>query len=163
MLRVTKLTDYAIVVLAEMARQLALPGEGDRAFAARDISEQTGVPQPTVSKVLKKLVRAALLESRRGVNGGYRLARPPEAISVADVICAIEGPIALTECAFEEPNSCEREGCCRVAVNWQRINDAVRRALEEVTLADMARSPDGGASCLPGDLVVIGETPPLVS
>ncbi|RMG13070.1 MAG: SUF system Fe-S cluster assembly regulator [Deltaproteobacteria bacterium] len=161
MLRVTKLCDYAIVVLTEMARQAAPASIEGPAFAARDIAEMTGVPQPTVSKVLKQLVRARLLESRRGVNGGYRLARAPETITIADVISAIEGPIALTECAFESPNTCEREECCRVAVNWQRISDAVRRALAGITIADMTRPlpvpPLEGLEERDPSLVVIGD------
>src|SRR5689334_7914340 len=101
MLRITKLTDYAVLVLADMVR----PDVGN-ARAARDVAERTRIPQPTVSKVLKLLARSELVMSERGKNGGYRLARGPDAISVADIVDAVEGPIAVTEC------SAETRGCC---------------------------------------------------
>lgn len=134
MLRITKLTDYAVLVLSDMVRAGA---EG--ACAARDISERTKIPLPTVSKVLKTLARAALVDSERGKNGGYRLAREPNSISVADIVDAIEGPIAVTECSTEARGCCDLEGACPTEKNWVRINDAIRQALRGITLADMVR------------------------
>src|SRR4051812_6552534 len=99
MLRITKLTDYAVLVLSDMFR-----AAGSR--AARDVAETTRIPQPTVSKVLKLLARAGLVASERGKHGGYRLARAASGISVADIVDAVEGPIAVTEC------SSEQRGCC---------------------------------------------------
>lgn len=132
MLRITKLTDYALVVLSAMVH----PTD---ACAARDVAERTGIPQPTVSKVLKQLARAALVVSARGKHGGYRLAREPSSISVAEIIDAVEGPIAVTECSTDATNNCELEGQCPMEANWVRINVAIRHALQEITLADMSR------------------------
>jgi len=134
MLRITKLTDYAVLVLADMIR----PDVGD-ARAARDVAERTRIPQPTVSKVLKLLARSHLVLSERGKNGGYRLARGADAITVSDIVDAVEGPIAVTECSSESRVCCELEGKCSTEHNWVRINDAIRQALRGITLADMVR------------------------
>lgn len=134
MLRITKLTDYAIVVLSDMLRPQAVD-----AHAARDVADRTRIPQPTVSKVLKQLARAGLVVSERGKNGGYRLARGAAEITVAEIIDAVEGPIAVTECSTDESGICDLEGCCPMEANWVRINETIRRALCDITLADMAR------------------------
>ncbi len=133
MLRITKLTDYAVLVLSDMVET-----DGE-AHAARDVAVSTRIPQPTVSKVLKVLARAGLVESERGKNGGYRLARPAEAISVAEIVDAVEGPIAVTECSDTGRSCCGLEGGCPTERNWIRINDAIRQALRGITLADMVR------------------------
>lgn len=133
MLRITKLTDYAVLVLSDMVRP-----EGD-ARAARDVAEATRIPQPTVSKVLKLLARGGLVASERGKNGGYRLARPADQINVADIVDAVEGPIAVTECSADSRGCCDLEGHCPTETNWVRINDAIRLALRGITLADMVR------------------------
>jgi len=132
MFRINKLTDYAVVLLVDMARS-------ERVRAAHDISAETGVPLPTVAKVMKALVRAGLVRSTRGASGGYVLARGAEHIAVADMIEAVEGPIALTDCVEGAEETCEREVFCPMAGHWNRVNGAVRKALEGVTLADMAR------------------------
>jgi len=132
MLRITKLTDYAVLVLSDMVRPA---GE---ARAARDVAENTRIPQPTVSKVLKLLARAGLVGSERGKNGGYRLSRSADAITVADIVDAVEGQIAVTECSAEG-GCCELEGHCPTENNWVRINAAIRQALRGITLADMVR------------------------
>ena len=132
MLRISKLTDYAVVLATHLAAS-----EGPH--AARDLAVQTQIPEPTASKVLKKLARAGVVVSQRGAKGGYTLARSSEQIGVNEVIEAIEGPIAVTECSDETTDSlCEYETNCGVRANWQRINVAVQRALSEITLADMA-------------------------
>lgn len=133
MLRISKMTDYGTVVMTHLARE---PG---RRFSARELAEELQIGMATVSKILKTLERGDLLAAQRGKNGGYRLARAPEAISVAEVIRAMEGPIALTECASDVVR-CEQEDSCTVQTNWQRINRAILRALEEVSLADMNES-----------------------
>ena len=131
MLRISKLTDYAVVLATELA------SEGSPRSVTR-LSSATGVPAPTTSKVLKSLTRAGLLESVRGKAGGYRLSRPAEEISVAALIRAIEGPIAVTECADEnDGHICSIQEDCGVRANWQRINRAVEEALEKVRLSDM--------------------------
>lgn len=130
MLRISKLTDYAILVMVELARD----GEMSSAHA---VAERAHVETPTASKVLKLLAGAGLLESYRGANGGYRVARQACDISVAEVIAAIEGPIAMTECSVEE-GLCSQEDNCELRGNWQRISIAVSRALQEVSLAEMS-------------------------
>ena len=126
------MTDYAVVLATHLAA-----AEGPH--AARDLAVQTQIPEPTASKVLKKLARAGVVMSQRGAKGGYALARPPERIGVNEVIEAIEGPIAVTECSDETTDSlCEYETNCGVRANWQRINLAVHNALSQITLADMA-------------------------
>jgi len=130
MLRISKLTDYAILVMVELAR------EGEM-LSAHALAERVHVEIPTASKVLKLLAGAGLLESYRGANGGYRVSRLASDISVAEVIAAIEGPIAMTECSAEE-GLCSQEENCELRGNWQRISFAVARALQEVSLVEMS-------------------------
>lgn len=131
MLRMTKQADYAIVLMTQLV------SEPQRQLNASEIAAQTELPQPIVSKILKLLARRELLVSHRGAKGGYRLARAAEEISVAEIIEAVEGPIAITECVDETPGECSQEPICPVRGNWQRINGAVRHALEEITLREM--------------------------
>ena len=132
MLRVGKLTDYGTVVMTSLAQQ------PERLQSAAEIAAELGLALPTVSKILKALVQHGLLVSLRGAKGGYSLAVPPEEISIAQIIAAIEGPIALTECS-DSAKLCEQESLCSVRGNWQRINQEVLAALQQVTLADLAR------------------------
>ena len=134
MLRVSKLTDYATEVMAVLA---AAP---TRVHSAQELAERARLEAPTVSKLLKQLAGAELIESFRGVNGGYRLARAPERISIADIVIAMEGPIGMTECSAQA-GLCDHESHCGVRVNWQRINDAIAGALAGVSLADMLKTP----------------------
>jgi len=138
MLRISKLTDYGVVLSTRMATMA--PGQ---TLAAVDLARETGIPQPTVSKVLKRLGRAGIVESQRGAAGGYRLARPADRIPIAEVITALEGPIGVTECASDEgAGSCEYEGRCDVQGNWQRINAAIEEALRGILLSDMTQPPE---------------------
>ncbi len=133
MIRLTKLTDYGIVLLTNMAK------DPERVMHnARDLAAEAGIPLPMTSKILKALARVGLLVSHRGVKGGYSLAREPEAITVAQIIGALEGPIAITECTDAE-SDCQVEASCPVRSNWHRINDAVLQALEGITLAEMTQ------------------------
>jgi FeS assembly SUF system regulator len=131
MLRMGKLTDYATVVLATLAQEPA------RHRAATELAERTRLTRPTVSKVLKGLQRAGLVISSRGAQGGYRLARAPEQITAAQILDVFEGPIAITECSSAS-SQCGIERLCRVGGAWQRINAAIRRALDDVTLQQLA-------------------------
>jgi FeS assembly SUF system regulator len=131
MLRISRLTDYATVLLAAMA------GEPARLQTATSLAEQTHVAAPTVSKILKQLQRAGLVVSTRGTHGGYQLARPPALISAAAILDALEGPVTLTDCAAGEGH-CGIEHTCQVARVWQRLNLAIRRSLHDVTLAQLA-------------------------
>jgi FeS assembly SUF system regulator len=130
MLRMSKLTDYGTMVLA----QLAANGRG--LSTASQVADATHLGQPTVSKLLKSLVHAGLVVSTRGVQGGYTLARPASAISAAEILDALEGPVAITECSSSR-GGCDLESFCRVGTAWQRINHSIRRALETVSLADL--------------------------
>jgi len=139
MLRISKLTDYAVLLTTHMA---ALPDREPRAVP--DLARGTGVPQPTVSKVLKRLAREGVVESQRGAQGGYRLARAPADITIAEVIVALEGPIGVTECASEEgAGACDYEGRCDVQGNWRRISAAIHDALERIHLSDMVAGEHG--------------------
>ncbi len=136
MLRVSKLTDYATVVMGHLA------AAADRVQSAAELAQGTGIALPTTSKVLKALVRAGLLRSTRGQGGGYMLARPAEQISVAQIVRCFEGPVGLTECgsgADSGAGACEQEAVCSIRGNWQRISQVVLAALEAMSLADMIR------------------------
>ena len=130
MLRISKLTDYAILVMVELTRDREM-------LSAHALAERVHIEVPTASKVLKLLAGSGLLESYRGANGGYRVSRQAGDISVAEVIAAIEGPIAMTECSVEE-GLCSQEDNCGLRGNWQRISLAVAEALQDVSLAEMS-------------------------
>ena len=142
MLRVSKLTDYATAVMT------CLASAGDGVTSAQALSERARLELPTVSKLLKQLAQAGLVASTRGINGGYRLARPPERITIADIVTAMEGPIGMTECSAHA-GLCGHEPHCGVRVNWQRINHAIADALASVTLADMLKPPPKRAGTIP--------------
>ena len=137
MIRLGRLTDYGIVLMAHLA------GAGEGPHAARDLAGETRLPLPAVSKLLKTLAREGLLVSSRGAKGGYQLARPAEEITVPEMIEALEGPIALTDCAIHE-GSCSQEPRCHVRTPWQHINRAVHEALSRIRLADLAGSELSG-------------------
>jgi FeS assembly SUF system regulator len=138
MIRLTKQTDYGIVLMTHLA---GAPGQQ---FSAPELAAELQVPLPMASKILKLLARDGLLHSHRGVKGGYSLQRPPEEISMAGIIAALEGPIAMTECIEEARadthaflGDCSREPFCAVRGNWQVINRAVERALQGIKLSEM--------------------------
>ena len=141
MLRVSKLTDYATVVMTCLAA-------GDDMMSAQALAERARLELPTVSKLLKQLAQAGLVASTRGINGGYRLMRAPERITIADIVTAMEGPIGMTECSAHA-GLCGHEPHCGVRVNWQRINQAIAGALANVTLADMLHPPPKQRSTIP--------------
>jgi FeS assembly SUF system regulator len=133
MLRISKLTDYGTVLLAQLAAR------DGQVCSAADVASATGIALPTVSKLLKSLARAELVISTRGANGGYQLAREAKTISAADVIDALEGPVSITECSASDSH-CDYESVCNVGGAWQRINIAIRRALDDISLVDLART-----------------------
>lgn len=130
MLRVTKLTDYATLILTALAEA------PEQVLSASGLAERAGLEAPTVAKVLKPLAHAGLVAAFRGSNGGYRLARPAASISLIEVVEAIEGPVGMTECSGEH-SSCELEASCGVRGNWRHINDVVADALRGISLAQM--------------------------
>ncbi|MBX5459973.1 MAG: SUF system Fe-S cluster assembly regulator [Steroidobacteraceae bacterium] len=131
MLRISRLTDYATVILAVLAEA------PDRLQTAAALAEQTQLSLPTVSKLLKQLQRAGLVSSTRGLRGGYQLARPATKITAGDILDALEGPVALTDCSSGHGH-CDLERTCRVGHAWQRLNLSIRRSLQEVSLAQLA-------------------------
>lgn len=142
MLRVSKLTDYATVLMACLAQ------DADGVMSAQQLAEQARLEAPTASKLLKLLGKAGLVTSFRGVNGGYRLARAADAVTVADIVAAIEGPIGMTECAIHA-GLCSHESHCGTRVNWRKISVAIETALAGVTLADMAGTRSARRKAIP--------------
>ncbi len=134
MIRLTKQTDYALVLLTQMATTPVCD-----MHTARDLAERTHLPLPMVSKILKTLGRHGLLISHRGSKGGYSLATDPENITVAEIIRVLEGPIALTECSVHSSTSCVIESSCPTSLNFRRISRAVTEALEGISLEEMAK------------------------
>jgi len=127
------MADYGVILMVQLARMPV------QVTTAADLADSTALPAPTVSKLLKHLARAGLLDSHRGPTGGYAIARRPSEITVADIVSAVEGPIALTECMTSEGAVCEIEALCPTRTNWRQINDALVEALDNVSLADMAK------------------------
>jgi FeS assembly SUF system regulator len=134
MLRMSKLTDYGTLVLAQLG------AESGRMASAGQVAAATRLTAPTVRKLLKSLAKAGLVTSERGARGGYALARSPEEISAADIIDALEGPVAITECS-SPGGTCNLESHCRVGHAWRHINLSIRDALQHVSLADLQRLP----------------------
>ena len=130
MLRLSRLTDYAVVALVRLSASEAVA-------TSPGIAAAIGIPEPTIAKVLKALAGQGLVISTRGARGGYRLGRKLSEISVAEVIVAIDGPIALTSCV-DGASSCESQSLCPVAGRWDPVNEAIRDALSNISLADMA-------------------------
>jgi FeS assembly SUF system regulator len=132
MVRLSKLTDYGMVLMSCFARS---PAGALR--TARDLATESRLPLPTVSKVLKELLQSGLLVSRRGIQGGYTLARTPREISLVEIISALEGPVALTECSTEL-SGCDVEACCAIKRNQQVISEAIRGVLAKLMLSDLS-------------------------
>ena|SRR5664279_4290098 len=132
MIRLAKLTDYGLVLMTLIARNTITP-----VHTARDLAAESKLPLPTVSKLLKQLLQSGLLTSHRGSNGGYGLAKEVTDISVAEIITAIEGTIALTECSTDLTGVCDLERSCPIKSNQRVISQVVRGALDKVTLWDL--------------------------
>lgn len=131
MIKLSKLTDYAVVVLGRMAE------EGGELQTASGLAVKTALPEPTVAKVLKLLAKGNLIASTRGVNGGYKLSQSPAEISMASVILAMEGPVMLTACVEGGEGCCSHSTSCSMKGKWNPVNTAMRQALENVSLAQM--------------------------
>lgn len=135
-MRLSSLADYAIVVMTAAAR-----AEGIVRLSATDLAAQTGVPLPTTQKLMGRLAAAGLLESTRGTGGGFALTRPAEEISLADIVEAVEGPIAMTACVENDAgrHDCALESNCRVRPHWSAVNGVIRGALAGVSLTSLSR------------------------
>jgi FeS assembly SUF system regulator len=134
MIRLTKLTDYGLLLMCQIAR-----APFGNWHTARELANECRLPLPTVSKLLRNLLQNGLLVSHRGIKGGYVLAREPELIPITEIIAALEGPFALTECGSEDAGLCDLESCCPVKDNQRVISHAIRAALERVMLSDLTR------------------------
>jgi len=132
MIRLSKLADYGLVIMTHVGRK-----RSGTLHTARGLALESGLPVPTVSKLLKVLLQNGFLVSTRGTKGGYSLARDARDISVAEMIAALEGPIALTDCSTDIIGLCEIERGCPAKHNQRIINQVVRGALERLTLADL--------------------------
>jgi FeS assembly SUF system regulator len=135
-IKLSRMADYGVVVMTQLAREAGVMQ------TAPELAAATGLPVPTVSKLLKLLANASLLESHRGTKGGYTLTRAAAEVSMADIIGAVDGPIALTECVGNDGTICEIEALCPTRTNWKRINDVLIDALRGVTLSEMAAPVD---------------------
>lgn len=135
MIKLGRLTDYAVTLLTQMV------GKDAGLWVASDLAGKTGLPLPTVSKVLKQLAKSNIVETKRGATGGYKLGKPAAAISIAAIVEAMDGPIALTECTDTGEHTCGVESICPMSGHWNKLNRAIKHALEEVSLADMMVPP----------------------
>ncbi|MEO0441372.1 MAG: SUF system Fe-S cluster assembly regulator [Pseudomonadota bacterium] len=140
-MRLSSLADYAVVLMSAAARHCgaALLAEGK--LNATKLSDETGVPLPTAKKLVSRLTAAGLIESTRGVGGGIRLARPPSSISLADIVEAVEGPLAITSCVIDGNHDCKLEDGCTVKPHWGIVNRTIREALDNVSLASLSKLP----------------------
>jgi FeS assembly SUF system regulator len=133
MIRLSRLADYGLVLMGRMALQPTT------VHTAMGLADDTQLPIPTVAKLLGRLTQGNLLISHRGAKGGYQLARSPVEITVADIVVAVDGPIALTLCLEHGARPCDVEQICPTRRGWNRLNDAVKRALTEVSLAELSQ------------------------
>ena len=139
MFKLSRMADYGVVVLSRMAR------DHGTVVTALEVSDRTGLPQPTVAKTLKLLTRGGVLTSHRGMQGGYSLDRAPADVTVTEIISALDGPVALTACVEGSDDNCAVESLCPVRGHWERVNDAVKGALDSVTLADLTAAQEEAA------------------
>ena len=139
MLRLNRLTDYAIVAMSKMSHR------SDDVRTTTQISLETAVPIPTIAKLLNALAKGGLVNSHRGASGGYTLSRPADEITAADIIQAVEGPISLTACVDGSDEECGIQHDCPMSGNWNTVNQAIHKALKEVTLAELGapHTPQG--------------------
>ena len=134
-MRLSSLADYAVVIMAAASRHC-----GGARVSAGQLADETGLPTPTVQKLVSRLSNAGLLRSSRGVGGGLQLARPAAAITLADIVEAVEGPIVLTSCVDEGRHDCSLEEACAVRPHWTSVNEALRGALAQVPLTQLAEN-----------------------
>lgn len=132
MIKIGKLTDYAVVLLTEMSRS-----ETGVLRSAHSLSETTGLPEPTVAKLLKSLAEKDIVLAVRGTAGGYKLARAAKEISCADIIIALEGPIKIVSCVEGEQSHCQIGNVCKIKGHWDGVNAAIVDVLKHVKLSDM--------------------------
>ncbi len=140
-MRLSNLADYAVVLMSAAARHCGAAMLAEGKLNAGKLAQETGVPLPTAKKLVSKLTTAGLIESTRGVGGGIRLSRPPASISLADIVEAVEGPLAITTCVIEGNHECKLEDGCTVKPHWGVVNRTIRDALDGVSLASLSGLP----------------------
>jgi Rrf2 family protein len=140
MLRLSKKADYALIAMKHLARQ-----DGEASASAREIAGQYDIPHELMAKVLQRLARRGLLDSTQGTHGGYTLGRPAQAISVADVIEAIDGPFTVTACSTDDSGGCDQFAKCSIKDPLWQIRERIVQALGTVTMAEMAEDKPGSA------------------
>lgn len=143
MLKLSKLADYSVVILASLAR------DPSKQVTAAQVSEDTQLPIPTVAKLLKKLAKSSHVKAVRGAAGGYKLAHAPEEISISSIIEAVDGPVQIVSCASPDPEPCSRQINCVLHGRWDAINTAIRQTLKGVTLKDLMHAPARVELCEP--------------
>lgn len=134
MLRISRMADYALLVMSKMCAQKEL-------ITLDSLSKLTTLPLPTVRKLMRALIHSGLVDSVRGPRGGYQLSCHPQQISIAEVIEAIDGPIAVTECVKSDGGDCEIGSACGLEANWSIINRLISDTLRTVTLDGMSHVP----------------------
>jgi FeS assembly SUF system regulator len=134
-IRLNRMTDYGVVVMSQMSQHGGM-------LTAPELAQATGLPMPTVSKLLKQLAKSGLVESHRGVHGGYSMARALEDINAMEIIEALDGPVALTDCVDGAEDMCNVQSLCPMRGGWDKVNKAVRKALTEVSLAELCPPRD---------------------
>ncbi len=137
-MRLSSMADYAVVTMSAASRHCGAMSVSGMRVSAAELAAETGLPAPTVQKLVSKLTAAGLLRSVRGVGGGLQLARPAAAITLADIVEAVEGPIALTACVEHGKHDCALEQTCTVRPHWDLVNDAMRGALANIPLTQLA-------------------------
>jgi FeS assembly SUF system regulator len=142
MLRLSRMTDYACVILSNMAREPFL------VMSSSHLSEMTCLPEPSVAKILKLLAKASLVSSIRGASGGYKLEVDPQSISIGAIVEAIEGPVALTACVEDSHQPCAIRETCHLQGKWSPLNNAIRQALQSVNLMEIMKQDPKGAPCV---------------
>ena len=143
-MRLSSMADYAVVTMTAAARHCGRHGAGGARVSAQQLADETGLPVPTVQKLVSKLAAAGLLKSVRGMGGGLKLARPAAAISLADIVEAVEGPIAMAPCSVHGRHDCTLEADCTVRPHWPEVDAALRGALAGVTLTQLTRPVPAG-------------------
>lgn len=140
-MRLSSLADYAVVLMSAASRHCGAARLTQGKLNASTLAQETGVPLPTTQKLVSRLSAAGLIESTRGIGGGIRLARPPASISLADIVEAVEGPLAITSCTIDGNHDCKLEDSCTVKPHWGIVNQTIRKALDDVSLASLAQVP----------------------
>lgn len=144
-MRLSSMADYAVVTMTAAARHCGRHAASGARVSAQQLADETGLPVPTVQKLVSKLSAAGLLKSARGLGGGLKLARPAAAISLADIVEAVEGPIAMAPCSVHGRHDCTLEADCSVRPHWPQVDAALRGALAGVPLTQLTRPAQAGA------------------